>query len=174
MTGVGPDGPRILVIGRSGQLAVSLAATPWPAGTRVVCRGREAVDLADPDSVRTLVAAEAPAVIVNAAAYTAVDRAESEAGLAFAVNRDGPAHLALAADGAGVPLIHVSTDYVFDGARSAPYLEDDPIAPLGVYGASKAAGEQAVRERLAAQISEDRLQRLDREQKGRTGGTTGA
>jgi dTDP-4-dehydrorhamnose reductase len=143
---------RILVIGRSGQLAACLAALSWPKGLEVVCRGRGDFALADQASVLALVAAEAPAVIVNAAAYTAVDRAEAEPEAAYALNRDGPAHLALAAAEAGVPLIQVSTDYVFDGTKPGPYLEDDPIAPLGVYGASKAAGEQAVRQRLAAHV----------------------
>lgn len=143
--------PRLLVIGRSGQLAVSLAGLQTGAAS-LVCRGREAFDLTSATSVRALVAAERPAAILNAAAYTAVDRAESEPEAAYAVNRDGPAHLAAAAAAAGIPLIHVSTDYVFDGAKTGPYREDDPTAPLGVYGASKAAGEAAVRERLAAHV----------------------
>jgi dTDP-4-dehydrorhamnose reductase len=142
-------GPRVLVIGRSGQLATSLAGTGWPAGTAVACRGHGDFDLTDPASTLALVRAERPAVIINAAAYTAVDRAEAEPEAAYALNRDGPAHLAAAAAAVGVPLIHLSTDYVFDGGKSGPWTEDDPVAPLGVYGASKAAGEQAVRERLA-------------------------
>ncbi len=144
--------PRILVIGRSGQLATGLAEAAWPEGSRVVCRGRDAFDLTDAASVRALVEAERPAVIVNAAAYTAVDRAESEPEAAYGLNRDGPAHLAAAAAAMGVPLIHVSTDYVFDGAKAGPYLEDDPVAPLNVYGASKAAGERAVRAGLEAHV----------------------
>ncbi len=145
-------GPRILVIGRNGQLAVSLSRLVWPAGAAVVCRGRDDFDLTDQESTLALVRAERPAVIINAAAYTAVDRAESEPEAAYALNRDGPAHLAASAAAVGVPLIHVSTDYVFDGGKSSPWTEDDPVAPLGVYGASKAAGEQAVRERLDAHL----------------------
>ena len=132
--------PRVLVIGRSGQLATSLAALR-PEALEFVCRGRGDFELADAASTLALVTAERPAAIINAAAYTAVDRAETDAAAAFAVNRDGPAHLAAAAAAAGIPLIHVSTDYVFDGGKAGPYREDDPPAPLGVYGASKAAGE---------------------------------
>ena len=83
--------------------------------------------------------------MINAAAYTAVDRAESEIGAAFAINALGPALLAQATKAANIPLIHISTDYVFDGSKTGPYTEDDPVRPLGVYGASKEAGEQAVR-----------------------------
>jgi len=83
--------------------------------------------------------------VINAAAFTAVDRAESEIGTAFAVNATGPAHLAEATRASGTPLLHISTDYVFDGQKIGAYVEDDPVGPLGVYGASKEAGEQAVR-----------------------------
>jgi dTDP-4-dehydrorhamnose reductase len=89
-----------------------------------------------------------PDVIVNAAAYTAVNRAESEPTLAFNVNRDGPAYLASACADLNVPLIHMSTDYVFDGTQKAPYLETDPISPLGIYGQSKAEGEKEIRKIL--------------------------
>ncbi len=145
-------GLRVLVIGRSGQVATSLAETAWPAGSHVACRGRGNVDLADLASTLALVKAERPDVIINAAAYTAVDRAESEPEAAYALNRDAPAHLAAVAATVGVPLIHISTDYVFDGDKSGSWTEDDPVAPLGVYGASKVAGEQAVRERLEAHL----------------------
>ncbi len=143
--------PRLLVIGRSGQLAVSLAALKTEAAS-LVCRGREVFDLSSAASVRALVEAERPAAIINAAAYTAVDRAESEPDAAYAVNRDGPAHLAAVAAAKGIPLIHVSTDYVFDGTKTGRYREDDPTAPLGVYGASKAAGEAVIRERQVAHV----------------------
>ena len=145
-------GLRILVIGRSGQVATGLAGCTWPAGTVVACRGHADFDLTDPASTLALVRAERPAVILNAAAYTAVDRAESEPEAAYALNRDGPAHLATAAATMGVPLIHISTDYVFDGGKTGFWTEDDPVAPLSVYGASKAAGEQAVREQLDAHV----------------------
>ena len=100
------------------------------------------------DHVRSLLDREAPALIVNAAAYTAVDKAEDEPALAFRVNRDGAANLAQAAGEAGIPLVHLSTDYVFDGTSPRPYLETDPVAPIGVYGHSKWEGEEAVRKRL--------------------------
>jgi dTDP-4-dehydrorhamnose reductase len=114
--------------------------------------GHGDLDVTDRDAVRRAVDRYRPALIVNAAAYTAVDRAESEPEAAFAVNADGPAHLADAAGMAGIPLVHLSTDYVFDGAKPGAYAEDDPIRPLGVYGASKAAGERAVRGRLERHI----------------------
>ena len=91
-------------------------------------------------------------LVINAAAYTAVDKAESEEDIAYAVNKDGPAYLASACKEAGIPLIHVSTDYVFDGSKKGPYLESDPVSPLGVYGRSKAAGEEEIRSRLQKHI----------------------
>ncbi len=143
---------RILVIGRSGQLAGALAGAAWPEGWRVLCRGREGVDLARPASARDAVLAERPDLVINAAAYTAVDKAESEPDLAYAVNRDGPAALAEACLALGTPLVHVSTDYVFDGRKAGAYVEDDPVNPSSVYGASKEAGERAIRERLPAHV----------------------
>ncbi len=147
----------VLVIGRAGQVASELARAKWPAGVEVRCFGRESFDLTNAATAATLVHAQRPALIVNAAAYTAVDRAETEPEAAYALNRDGPAHLAEAAAALSIPLIHLSTDYVFDGfktgdSRTGAYSENDPIAPLGVYGASKAAGEQAVRERCPAHL----------------------
>ena len=102
------------------------------------------LDFDRPDSVVAAFRDAAPRLVVNAAAYTAVDKAETDADAAWRANRDGPAQLASLCAQAGVPLIHVSTDYVFDGAKGAPYVETDPTAPTGVYGASKLAGEQAV------------------------------
>ncbi|MGQ7794067.1 dTDP-4-dehydrorhamnose reductase [Faunimonas sp. B44] len=144
---------RLLVVGRSGQLARCLARAKAPDGWQIVCHGREdGLDLASAEASAAAFRAEAPDVVVNAAAYTAVDRAESEPDAAYAINRDGPAALARLCAAAGIPLIHISTDYVFDGSKSGPYLEDDPIRPLGVYGASKAAGEAAVRDLLPAHV----------------------
>jgi dTDP-4-dehydrorhamnose reductase len=143
---------RILVVGRRGQVARALAEAAWPTGSDVVCHGRESLDLADPAAVARGVAAQSPDLVVNAAAYTAVDQAEREPAAAFTLNRDGPAALAEACARIGAPLLHVSTDYVFDGRKSAPYLEDDPVHPLSVYGASKEAGEQAIRARLPAHL----------------------
>jgi dTDP-4-dehydrorhamnose reductase len=134
----------ILVTGGSGQLATALAeAAPMP-GLTVRRVGRPALDFERPASIAELFAAGAPALVVNAAAYTAVDAAEDDADAAFRANRDGPAELARLCEAAGIPLIHVSTDYVFDGLKRAPYVETDPTSPQGVYGASKLAGEQAV------------------------------
>jgi len=138
--------PRVLVAGRSGQLARALAPAFAAAGWRVAALGRaEGLDLAGPASaIADAVRAEAPDLVVNAAAYTAVDRAEAEPEAAMAVNRDGAAALAAAAAAAGAPVLHVSTDYVFDGAKGAPYSEADPPAPAGAYGRSKLEGERAV------------------------------
>jgi dTDP-4-dehydrorhamnose reductase len=107
---------------------------------------RATFDITDQSAVNRKVKESAPSVVVNAAAYTAVDQAESEPELAFATNRDGPAYLASACAEAFIPLIHISTDFVFDGEKKGPYLESDKVSPLNVYGKSKAAGETAVRE----------------------------
>jgi len=129
---------NVLVTGGSGQVASALAAR----GTRVV--GRPAFDFDRPETIDAVFHAAAPSLVVNAAAYTAVDAAENDEAAAMRANRDGPARLAALCARAGVPLIHISTDYVFDGSKGAPYAESDPVAPLGVYGRSKLAGEQAV------------------------------
>ena len=136
---------RVLVAGREGQLARALAPVFAGAGWRVSARGRaEGLDLAGPaGAIAEAVRAEAPDLVVNAAAYTAVDRAETEPAAAMAVNRDGAAALA-AAGAVGAPVLHVSTDYVFDGAKGEPYAEDDAPAPTGEYGRSKLEGETAV------------------------------
>jgi dTDP-4-dehydrorhamnose reductase len=117
-------------------------------GLAVHAAGRDELDVTDGAAVADTVARLAPRLVVNAAAYTAVDRGETEPAAAYAVNRDGPAHLARACALTGAPLVHVSTDYVFDGTNRAAYSEDDAVAPLGVYGASKLAGEEAVRAAL--------------------------
>jgi dTDP-4-dehydrorhamnose reductase len=135
----------ILVVGREGQVAQCLAERAAARRTEVVLRGRPDLDLINPASVDAAVAALKPRAIVNAAAYTAVDKAESEEASAFAVNETGAWLLATAAARAGVPFVHLSTDYVFDGGKTAPYVEDDATAPLGAYGRSKLAGEVAVR-----------------------------
>lgn len=134
---------RALVIGKSGQLARCLADSA-PAGIELACLGRGAFDLADPAADLGVLDACRPEVVINAAAYTAVDKAESDADAAFALNAHGPGRLAAFAAARGIPLIHVSTDYVFDGAAVRPYVEDDPTAPLNVYGRSKLDGERAV------------------------------
>jgi dTDP-4-dehydrorhamnose reductase len=135
---------RVLVFGHTGQVGGALRLGRWD-GVAVTCLSRAQADLADPRAVTDAVRSHPCDVVVNAAAYTAVDRAETEPEAAFAINRDGPGHIAAACSAAGRPLIHLSTDYVFDGAKNSPYGEDDSIAPLNIYGASKAAGEAAVR-----------------------------
>lgn len=133
---------RILLLGRDGQLGWELERCLLTAGD-VRALDRSGCDLSDPDAVRGL-GALAPDVIVNAAAYTAVDAAESEPELAHAVNATAPGILAELARARGALLIHVSTDYVFDGRKDGAYTEEDAPAPLGVYGRSKRAGEQAI------------------------------
>lgn len=142
-----PHARTVLVFGANGQVGFELLRAAWAPGLTAVGLDRAAGDVTDARAVTSAVAAHRPALVVNASAYTAVDKAESEPDAAFAVNRDGPAHLARACADAGVPLIHISTDYVFDGtSKTTPWREDDPVAPQGVYAASKLAGEEAVRE----------------------------
>lgn len=144
---------RILLLGADGQLGTELRRSLAGLGEVVAgtLSGRlpdggacEAADLSHPEALPGLVRRLAPSLVVNAAAYTAVDRAEQESGLAFRVNAQAPEVLARACTEAGIPLVHFSTDYVFDGRNDRPWREDDPTGPLGVYGASKLAGEQAV------------------------------
>ena len=135
----------ILVAGNTGQLARCLVEAARLRRTALVAMGRPEFDLTRPDSLAQAAAARAPRAIVNAAAYTAVDKAEAERALAMAVNRDGAGALAAAASRLGVPFIHVSTDYVFDGRKDGAYVEEDAASPLGAYGRSKLEGEAAVR-----------------------------
>ena len=134
---------RIAVTGLKGQVATSLQERAGPK-LAVAAVGRPAFDLADRAAVLAGLEAARPDVIVNAAAYTAVDKAEAEEALALRVNGEGAGHVAEAAERLGVPLLHLSTDYVFDGALDRPYREDDPTGPTGSYGRSKLAGEKAV------------------------------
>jgi len=131
----------ILVTGGAGQLAQMLAAE---GRSRVTVVGRPAFDFDRPDSIAETVRAHRPTLIVNAAAWTAVDAAEAEPAAAARANRDGPATLAVLCADLRIPLIHLSTDYVFDGAKGAPYVETDYTSPTGVYGQTKLEGEQAV------------------------------
>lgn len=136
---------RILITGGTGQVGAELGRFSWPEGVEPVCPGRLELDLSDPEGIRHHVTAGGYAAVINAGAFTAVDRAEAEIITAFRVNALAPAALAQATREAGIPLVQVSTDYVFDGCRSGPWQEGDAIGPLSVYGASKEAGEQAVR-----------------------------
>ena len=136
-------GPRILLTGAAGQVGWELRRTLAPLG-EVVAPPRAALDLRDAEALRRCVAEVCPAAVVNAAAYTAVDRAEEEPGAARAINAVAPGVLAEAAARAGALMVHYSTDYVFDGTGSRPYRESDPTAPLGVYGCTKLEGEEAI------------------------------
>lgn len=135
---------RIFVAGRSGQVAQSLLAAGAKSAHELKAFGRPGFDLADKASVDAAVDAFAPDLVINAAAYTAVDQAESEEDLATAINGTGAGYLATAAARHGAPILHLSTDYVFDGELDRPYREDDATAPVGAYGRSKLAGEVAV------------------------------
>ena len=130
---------RIVVTGAGGQLGSEIKKV---TGGQCVFRSSSELDVTDPEAVRSLVETEAPEVIINAAAYTKVDLAEEERERAFAVNGKGAAVMAEAAAEAGALLVHISTDFVFDGLKSSPYLEDDETAPINVYGASKLRGEE--------------------------------
>lgn len=135
---------RVLVVGRRGQLARALAATAWPAGWDVVFAGRETLDLGDLDALDRFLTEAAPEVVINTAAYTAVDRAEAEPELAFHLNAAAPERLARICRASGTSLIQVSTDYVFGATGTGPYSEDDAVGPVNVYGRSKAEGEGRV------------------------------
>ena len=136
---------RFVVTGREGQVVRSLVERGSSAGHEIIALGRPELDLTgDPDAIVSAIKSARPDIVVSAAAYTAVDKAESEPDLAFLVNEGGARAVARAASELRVPLIHLSTDYVFDGSKASPYVEDDATAPTGVYGASKLAGEQAV------------------------------
>ncbi len=135
---------RILVTGRNGQVGYELHRTLAPLG-EVIAPGRDQCDMASADSVRACIRAVKPDLIVNAAAYTAVDKAEQEPALAMAVNGVTPGIMAEEANSLGAALVHYSTDYVFDGSKSEPYVEDDAACPINVYGETKWAGEEAVR-----------------------------
>jgi dTDP-4-dehydrorhamnose reductase len=136
---------RLVITGREGQVVRSMVERATGTEFEIVPLGRPDLDLAgDPVLIRSTIEAARPDVLVSAAAYTQVDRAETEPELAFAVNERGPRAVAQSANRLGVPLVHLSTDYVFDGLKLTPYVEEDPTGPTGVYGSSKLAGERAV------------------------------
>ncbi|NLI83150.1 MAG: dTDP-4-dehydrorhamnose reductase [Deltaproteobacteria bacterium] len=144
----GSTDSHVLVIGHLGMLGRDLMKQLERNGLKGLGLDLPDVDITNGDQVRRILVDRRPAVVVNCAGYTAVDKAESEPGPAFAINRDGPGNLADACRSAGASLIHISTDYVFDGRADRPYVEEDPVNPLGVYARSKWEGEEIVRKRL--------------------------
>ena len=141
----------ILIIGRSGQVATALRSRSTDTH-RIVALGRDIADLTDAASIEKAISRFFPSLIINAAAYTAVDQAESDEDAAFALNCHGPAKLADLCENHKIPLIHYSTDYVFDGTKEEPYVETDPTSPIGVYGRSKLAGELEITARTGRAI----------------------
>ena len=143
MTAISDDA-RIFVAGGSGQVALSLKAAAKQAGIQLITAGRPDFDLTNSAGMRAVIDGYKPTAIINAAAYTAVDAAEDDEENAVAINGAGAGALAAIAADLGVPFLHLSTDYVFDGTKPEPYVESDPVGPTGAYGRSKLAGEQAV------------------------------
>jgi dTDP-4-dehydrorhamnose reductase len=139
---------KVLIFGAGGQIGREVCRAAWPSHYTLVPLERGKIDITKSALVTAIVSKERPRLAINLAAYTAVDRAESESDAAWAVNCAGAAHIAAACAETATPLIHVSTDYVFDGRKSGPYREEDPVGPLSVYGCSKEAGERAVRAAL--------------------------
>ncbi|MBV9814674.1 MAG: dTDP-4-dehydrorhamnose reductase [Alphaproteobacteria bacterium] len=136
---------KVLVFGGAGQVGREVCRAAWPASFEPLFLGRSATDIRDAAMVGAVIAQNQPDLVINLAAYTAVDRAESEPEQAWAVNCAGAAHIAASCGDNGTPLVHLSTDYVFDGEKAEPYHEEDRVNPLNVYGASKEAGERAIR-----------------------------
>jgi dTDP-4-dehydrorhamnose reductase len=137
--------PRILLTGKNGQIGAELAIV-LPALGEVIALDRQQLDLSRPDDIRRTIQDVHPSLIINAAAYTAVDQAENDEAVAQAINADAPARMAQEAKKIGAGLVHYSTDYVYDGSKDSPYEESDPPSPLSVYGKTKLAGEQAIRD----------------------------
>nr|WP_110549058.1 dTDP-4-dehydrorhamnose reductase [Yoonia vestfoldensis] len=142
---------HVLVFGQTGQVATALAQQTC-ADITITCLGRDRADLTDPAACAAIIAQTHADVVINAAAYTAVDRAESEPDLARAINATAPAAMARACAARKIPFLHISTDYVFGGSGSRPWQVDDPTGPLGIYGQTKLAGEDAVRAAAGAHV----------------------
>lgn len=143
---------KVLVIGAGGQVGRALARAPWPNGVILRCLTRVDLDLRNYAAITDLISEVEPDIVVNAAAYTDVDRAESEPGVCATVNSDAVERLAVACAGRNAALIHISTDFVFDGTRSLPYREEDWINPRNVYAQTKADGERKLRGALGHHI----------------------
>ena len=136
---------RFLLLGGTGQVGEEIRALSLSEGVEIVAPSRTVLDITDQNAIAQIIASEPWTAVINAAAYTEVDRAESEESLAFAINADAPARLAVETGHRGIPLIHISTDYAFDGCKGSPYVEEDKTAPINTYGLSKLAGERGVR-----------------------------
>lgn len=139
---------KILITGAQGQVGKELTHIANEKGFDVIAASRAELDITNSLQVDEYVAHCQPNIVINAAAHTAVDKAEDEQDLAFAINRDGSENLALACSNQNIPLLSISTDYVFDGSKAEPYSEEDAVSPLGVYGESKWQGEEAIRKNL--------------------------
>jgi dTDP-4-dehydrorhamnose reductase len=142
---------KVLITGANGQVGQALQSLA-PENMSLVTLDRSGLDISDLTAVGSILGQVSPDLIINAAAYTSVDRAEREAESAFAANKTGPSNLALVAQKVGARLLHISTDFVFDGRASSPYRPDHPLAPLGVYGQSKADGEAAMQANLPSAL----------------------
>ena len=143
---------KVLITGANGQLGRELVRLGQSVDFEVHSLSHQQLDITDKNHIQQIFARISPSLVINAAAYTHVDRAENESDLAYAVNKSGPAYLARYCADNHLRLIHISTDYVFDGTKGRPYQESDPIAPLGVYAQSKAQGESAIRSILPNHI----------------------
>lgn len=146
---------KILLLGANGQVGRELPEAVRLSNKKdieVIALDRHALDITRQAAVRQSITETQPSLVINAAAYTAVDKAEQEPAIAFAVNRDAPGYIAKACANAGIPLLHISTDYVFDGEKQGAYDEDDDVNPLSVYGRSKWEGEEAIRNNLDRHI----------------------
>jgi dTDP-4-dehydrorhamnose reductase len=136
---------KVLVFGKTGQVATELQRQAAGTPTEIIALGRDQADLSDPAACAAAIRTHAPDAVINAAAYTAVDKAEDEEALATVINGDAPGAMARSCAALGLPLVQISTDYVFDGAGDQPFATDHPTAPLGAYGRSKLLGEESVR-----------------------------
>jgi dTDP-4-dehydrorhamnose reductase len=143
---------NVLAFGAGGQVGRELMQRPAPRGFAILGLTHAQTDIADRKAVEEAVQQHRPDIIVNVAAYTAVDKAESELDRTFAVNETGPRNIAAAAQDIGAVLVHLSTDYVFDGSKTEAYVEDDPVAPVSVYGQSKEAGEREVHKTISRKM----------------------
>jgi dTDP-4-dehydrorhamnose reductase len=143
---------KVLISGAQGQVGKELVAISQQQGLDVIAAGRKELDITQLKSVEDYIQSNKPEMVINAAAYTAVDKAEDEQDIAYAINKNGAENLATACKEHNIPLLHISTDYVFDGTKKEAYSENDEVSPLGVYGESKWQGEEAIRQQLPQHI----------------------